>query len=178
MIKINLLPYKKTKTSALKANIVTFALLLLIGNIFFWAWFFYNQREISEYERNIQSAKAEIASLQPIYQEYKRMQQARKEIERRIKVVNQLKADRALVARSLYDLSTTMKEGVWLKTYKKKGDKFEIEGRSFVNESISEFMENITRLPYMKNVELKGIQDITEEGLMVKKFIVQGNMAL
>lgn len=85
MIKINLLPYKKTKTSALKANVVTFALLLLIGNIFFWAWFFYNQREISEYERNIQSAKAEIASLQPIYQEYKRMQQARKEIERRIK---------------------------------------------------------------------------------------------
>jgi len=106
------------------------------------------------------------------------MQQAKIEIDRRIKVVNQLKAGRALAARSLYDLSTTMKEGVWLKTFKKKGDKFEIEGRSLVNESISEFMENITRLPYMKNVELKSIQDVTEEGLVVKKFIVQGNMSL
>ncbi|HOC45388.1 MAG: PilN domain-containing protein [Syntrophorhabdaceae bacterium] len=178
MIKINLLPYKKTKTSALKVNLVTFILLLVIGNIFFWAVFFYNQSEISEYERNIRSAKAEIASLQPIYQEYQRMQQAKKEIERRIKVIDQLKAGRALVARSLYDLSTTMKEGVWLKTFKKKGDKFEIEGRALVNESISEFMENIARLPYMKNVELKGIQDVTEEGLVVKKFIVQGNMSL
>ncbi|MBP1748245.1 MAG: hypothetical protein H6Q52_784 [Deltaproteobacteria bacterium] len=178
MIKINLLPYKKTKTNALKANIVTFVLMLIIGNIFFWAIFLYNQREIHESERNIQSAKAEIASLQPIYQEYQRMQQAKKEIERRIKVVNQLRASRALVARSLYDLSITMKEGVWLKTFKKKGDKFEIEGRSLVNESISEFMENIARLPYMKNVDLKSIQDVTEEGLVVKKFIVQGNMSL
>ncbi len=178
MIKINLLPYRKTKTSALKTHLVTFVLMLVIGNILFWAVYFYNQGNINDSKRNIQSAKAEIASLQQIYQEYQRMQQAKIEIERRIKVVNQLKAGRALAARSLYDLSTTMKEGVWLKTFKKKGDKFEIEGRSLVNESISEFMENITQLPYMKNVELKSIQDVTEEGLVVKKFIVQGNMSL
>lgn len=178
MIKINLLPYKKKKASALRVNVVAFVLFLITGNIIFWGLFLLNEREIASYEREITSAKAEIATLQPIYQEYQRMQQAKKEIERRIKVVNQLKAGRALVARSLYDLSTTMKDGVWLKTYKKKGDKFEIEGRSMVNESISEFMETITRLPYMKNVELKSIQDVTEEGLVVKKFIVQGNMSL
>ena len=178
MIKINLLPYKKSKANALRTHIVTFLLLLIIGNIFFWAVYVYNQREIAGYRQNIQAAKAEIATLQPIYQEYQRMQKAKEEIQRRIKVVNQLKAGRALVARSLYDLSTTMKDGVWLKTFKKKGDKFEIEGRSMVNESISEFMETITSLPYMKNVELKNIQDVTEEGLVVKKFIIQGNMAL
>ncbi len=178
MIKINLLPYKKSKASALKTHIVTFVLLLIIGNIFFWAAYVYNQREIGDYERNIQSAKTEIAALQPIYQEYQQMQKAKAEIERRIKVVNQLKAGRALAARSLYDLSTTMKEGVWLKSFKKKGDKFEIDGRSMVNESISEFMESISKLPYMKNVELKSIQDVTEEGLVVKKFIIQGTMSL
>jgi type IV pilus assembly protein PilN len=178
MIKINLLPYKKSKASALKTHLVTFVLLLIIGNIIFWAAYIYNQREIGEYERNIRSSKAEIAALQPIYQEYQRMQKAKAEIERRIKVVNQLKAGRALAARSLYDLSTTMKEGVWLKTFKKKGDKFEIDGRSMVNESISEFMENISKLPYMKNVELKSIQDVNEEGLVVKKFIIQGTMSL
>lgn len=178
MIKINLLPYKKTKASALRTHVVTFLLLLIIGNIFFWGVYVYNQREIAGHRQSIQAAKAEIAALQPIYQEYQRMQKAKEEIQRRIKVVNQLKAGRALVARSLYDLSTTMKEGVWLKTFKKKGDKFEIEGRSMVNESISEFIETITKLPYMKNVELKNIQDVTEEGLVVKKFIIQGNMAL
>ena len=178
MIKINLLPYRKSKASALRTHVVSFILLLIIGNIIFWAAYVYNQREIAGSERSIQSAKAEIATLQPIYQEYQRMQKAKAEIERRIKVVNQLKAGRALVARSLYDLSTTMKDGVWLKSFRKKGDKFEIEGRSMVNESISEFMENITRLPYMKNVELKNIQDVTEEGLVVKKFIIQGTMAL
>lgn len=178
MIKVNLLPYKKTRTSTLKINIVTFVLMLIIGNILFWSFYVYNQREINDYERNIQSTKTELARLQPFYQEYQRIQQAKKEIERRIKVVNQLKAGRALAARSLFDLSTTMKEGVWLKSFKKKDDKFEIEGRSLVNESISDFMETLGRLPYMKNIELKSIQDVTEEGLVIKKFIVQGNMSL
>jgi len=178
MIKVNLLPYKKTRTSTLKINIVTFILMLIIGNILFWSLYIYNQREINDYERNIQATKTELARLQPFYQEYQRIQQAKKEIERRIKVVNQLKAGRALAARSLFDLSTTMKEGVWLKSFKKKDDKFEIEGRSLVNESISDFMETLGRFPYMKNIELKSIQDVTEEGLVIKKFIVQGNMSL
>lgn len=178
MIKVNLLPYKKTRTSTLKINIVTFVLMLIIGNIFFWAFYLYNEREISDYENNIRATRQELAKLQPYYQEYQRIQAAKKEIERRIKVVNQLKAGRALAARSLFDLSTTMKEGVWLKSFKRKDTKFEIEGRSLVNESISEFMEVLSNLPYMKDVELKSIQDVTEEGLVVKKFIIQGNMSL
>lgn len=178
MIKVNLLPYRKSRTSTLKINIVTFVLMLVIGNILFWSLYFYNQRDISDLRRNITASRTELAALQPYYQEYQRIQQAKKEIERRIKVVNQLKSGRALAARSLFDLSTMMKEGVWLKSFKKKDEKFEIEGRSLVNESISEFMETLTNLPYMKNVELKSIQDVTEEGLIVKKFIVQGNMSL
>jgi hypothetical protein len=39
-------------------------------------------------------------------------------------------------------------------------------------------METLSNLPYMTNVELKSIQDVTEEGLVIKKFIVQGNMSL
>ncbi len=178
MIKVNLLPYKKSRTSTLKINVVTFFLLLIIGNILFWSIFFYNWREIGDYRRNIASTKTELASMRPYYQEYQRIQAAKKEIERRIKVVNQLKSGRALAARSLFDMSALMKEGVWLKTFKKTENKFEIEGRSLVNESISDFMEMLTKLPYMKDIELKSIQDVTEEGLVIKKFIVQGNMSL
>ena len=178
MIKVNLLPFKGTRASALKINLVTFVLMLVIGNIFFWSFYIYNWREINDYRSRIASTKTELASLQPFYQEYQRMQNAKREIERRIKVVDQLKAGRALAARTLYDMSTSMKDGVWLKTFKKTEDKFEIEGRSLVNESISEFMEMFSKLPYVKNLELKSIQDVTEEGLVIKKFIVQGNMSL
>lgn len=178
MIKVNLLPYKRAKTSILKVNIVSFCLLLFIGNILFWSIYFYNWRDIDNYRINIAHTRTELSKLQPFYQEYQRIQQAKKEIERRIKVVNKLKSGRALAARSLFDLSTLMKEGVWLKSFKKKDDKFEIEGRSLVNESISDFMEMLAKLPYMKNVELKSIQDVKEEGLVIKKFIVQGNMSL
>ena len=53
MIKINLLPYKKKKASALRVNVVAFVLFLITGNIIFWGLFLFNEREIASYEREI-----------------------------------------------------------------------------------------------------------------------------
>ena len=134
--------------------------------------------EIEEHNTNIANIKKEIQSLQPIAQEYKQIQEAKKEIERRIQTLNQLKSGRALAARSLYDISSIIKEGVWIKSFKKTDNKFEIDGRSFVNESISDFIESLSKMPYITNVELKNVQDINEEGLTIKKFIITGNMSI
>ena len=89
-----------------------------------------------------------------------------------------MKAGRALAARILYDLPSIMRDNVWLKRFKKDGGLFELEGRSLENESIAEFVERLSKTPYYRNVELKNIEDVTEEGVVVKKFIVQGGVGL
>jgi hypothetical protein len=33
-------------------------------------------------------------------------------------------------------------------------------------------------MPYITNVELKNVQDVNEEGLTIKKFIITGNMSI
>jgi Tfp pilus assembly protein PilN len=178
MIKINLLPFKRKRASTLSKDIRDLVLALIVVFIGFGVYEYKLYNEIDEQKSNIIGIKKEIQSLQPIAQEYKAIQEAKNEIKRRMQTLNQLKSGRALAARSLYDVSSIIKEGVWLKTFKKTENKFEIEGRSFVNESISDFIESLAKMPYITNVELKNVQDVNEEGLTIKKFIITGNMSI
>lgn len=178
MIKINLLPFKRRKASAISKDIRDFIILLVLGIIGFGIYEYGLLKEIEDYKSRIQAAKQEMISLQPIYQEYVTIQNSKKEIEKRIQTLNQLRTGRALAARSLYDLTSIIKEGVWVKTFKKTENKFELEGRSFVNESISDFIESLSKMSYISNIELKNIQDVNEEGLTIKKFIITGNMSI
>lgn len=176
MIKINLLPFKRKRASTLTRDIRDLVLMLVVVCVGFGIYYYRLHNELEEQKSRIQLTKKEIASLQPIAQEYKQIQEAKKEIEKRIQTVNQLKSGRALAARYLYDISSIIKEGVWIKSIKKTDNKFEIEGRSFVNENVSDFIESLSKMPYIKNVELKNVQDVNEEGLIIKKFIITGNM--
>jgi Tfp pilus assembly protein PilN len=106
------------------------------------------------------------------------MEREKKEIQRRITAINKVKDGRILAARTLYDLTNSIQESVWLKSFKKTDNKFELEGRSLGTEVVSDFVDSISKIPYIKDVELKNVQDVTEEGLILKKFIIVGNISL
>jgi Tfp pilus assembly protein PilN len=177
MIKINLLP-RKPRKRPFKIDLFLFFLVLVINIVIAGAIYYGNTREITNYETKIENGKKEIASLDGLYKDYLRMEAEKKEISLRIKTIDSLKTGRALAARTLYDLSSVIKESVWLRTFKKDEDRFEMEGRSLENESISELMERLSKIPYMRNVELRNVEDVAEGGITVKKFVIYGNIGL
>jgi Tfp pilus assembly protein PilN len=177
MIKINLLP-KKPKKAVFKYDMYLF-LLITVLNLALLGWlYFSNANQIVDQKGQIKAARQEIQSLDVVYREYLSIDKEKKEIERRIRAIDNLKVGRALAARTLYDLTSVTRESLWLKSFRKSAGRFELEGRSLENESISSFVESLSKIPYMKNVDLKSVQDVTEEGISMKKFIVQGNMGL
>jgi len=178
MIKINLLPFKRKRSSTVSKDVRDLIIMIIVVCIGFGLYYYRLISSIDDQKAEILTIKREIQSLQPIAQEYHAIQEAKKEIQKRIQTVDQLKSGRALAARSLYDVSSIIKEGVWIKTFKKTDNKFEIEGRSFVNENISDFIESLSKMAYVSNVELKNVQDVNEEGLTIKKFIITGNMSI
>ena len=89
--------------------------------------------------------------------------------------LNKIKQDGALAARILYDLSGLTKDNLWLKKLSKDETKIEIEGRSVDNETLCDFIEKLTKLPYLKNIELKSVEDVSEYNMTVKKFILNGS---
>lgn len=177
MIKVNLLP-GKAKKDLLKIDLYLFFSIAILNLLIFSGIYYINARDISNYRNDIEKTKKEIASLQSIYKEYLAMEQEKKEIQRRIKAIDGIKEGRALSARILYDFTSIIKDNVWLKSLRKANDKFELDGRSLENESISALVESLSKIPYIKNVELKNVSDSVEEGITVKKFIISGDIAL
>lgn len=177
MIKINLLP-KKPRRAIAKYDLYVCILVTLIVVAILGGFYFTNAAHISKYKSMIASAKQEKAALEPIFGEFLRLEKEKKEIEVRIKGIGALKEGRALAARTLFDLTSVVRESLWLKTFRKSQNNFEIEGRSLENESISSFIESLSNIPYMTNVELKNVEDVNEEGVVIKRFIIQGNIGL
>jgi Tfp pilus assembly protein PilN len=179
MIKINLLPSsKRIKPSALKYDLYLLIFIFVIVMAVAGGIYYKNMQDIAHYKNLIEKTKQDIASLQGIYNEYLAMEREKKEIQRRITAINKVKDGRVLAARTLYDLTSSIQESVWLKSFKKTDDKFELEGRALGSEPVSDFVDSISKIPYIKNVELKNVQDVTEEGLILKKFIILGNISL
>ncbi len=179
MIKINLLPRsKRIKPSALRYDIYLLIFVFIITMGIAGGIYYKNTQDIAHYKNLIEKTKKDIASLQGIYNEYIAMEREKKEIQRRITAINKVKDGRVLAARTLYDLTSSIQESVWLKSFKKTDNKFELEGRSLGSESVSDFVDSISKIPYIKNVELKNVQDVNEEGLILKKFTILGNISL
>lgn len=177
MIRINLLP-AKAKKDLFKYDLYMFFFVMALALLVFGGFYYYNTKEIAKRNAMIEDTKKEIQNLQQIYKEYLAMEQEKKEIQRRIKAIDSIKEGRALAARTIYDLSGIIKDNVWIKSFKKTEDKFELEGRSLENESISILVEALSKIPYIKNVELKSVEDATEEGVVIKKFVISGEIVL
>jgi Tfp pilus assembly protein PilN len=178
MIKINLLPGKPKRKAAFKYDLYVCIAVTVINGLILGGLYYNNIREIDNYQNMIVKVKQEKASLEPIYAEYLNLEKGKKDLERRISAIGGLKEGRALAARTLYDLTAVARESLWLKSFRKTQNRFELEGRSLENESISSFIESLSRIPYMTNVELKNVEDVTDEGITVKKFLIHGNIGL
>ena len=177
MIRINLLP-KKVRKEALKSDLTLFLLLLVAAFVLSASIYLKNVAQIAHLKTDIARTKQSIASMETFYKEYLALDKQKKELSARISLIERIREGRGLAARILYDLPSLVKETVWLKRFKKDENRFDIEGRALENESVSDFVERLSQIPYAKDVELKSVEDVTEDGLLVKKFFVQGNLSL
>jgi len=177
MIRINLLP-KKVRKEALKSDLILFVLLLVVALVLGASIYAKNQTEIGHLKTDVARTKQSITSMEKFYRDYLALEKQKKELSARIALIEKIKEGRALTARILYDLPSIVKESIWLKRLKKEEERFDLEGRALENESIAEFVERLAKIPYAKEVELRMVEDVTEEGVLVKKFLVQGSLGL
>ena len=177
MIRINLLP-KKVRKEALKSDLILFVLLLIVAFVLGAGIYVKNETQIAHLKADVARTRQSITSMEKFYKEYLALEKQKKELSARIALIEKIKEGRALTARILYDLPSLVKESVWLKRFKKEEGRFDLEGRALENESIADFVERLAKIPYAKEVELRTVEDVTEEGVLVKKFLVQGSLGL
>jgi type IV pilus assembly protein PilN len=178
MIKINLLPRKKRERRGINLDIYILITTLVVSLAVVGGVFLKNTRDIGRTRDEIESLKQQAKALEPIRKEFLTLEKDKKAVADKLTVIARMKEGRALPPRMLYDLSSLMKDNLWLKRLRKDEKKLEIEGRSIDNESVCDFVEHLSRLPYLKDLELKSVEDVGEGGMTVKKFIVDGSVSL
>ncbi len=171
MIKINLLAegkrtaVRKTKPAQLLEgkDLAPWLLLAgsLVGLLAFGAWWYLLRGEIADGEQQIATAQHEVDQLQAVLKEVEDYKQKKAELERKIKLINDLKLNQRGPVRVMDDISRALPELLWLDTMRMGASTIELDGRAFNTNAVANFIENLDKMPEFEEPTLKDTQEQT-----------------
>ncbi|HWN45125.1 MAG TPA: PilN domain-containing protein [Thermoanaerobaculia bacterium] len=181
MIKINLLSegkraVRKAKPAAslLEGKDVGQYLIVLglvIGTLASaWSWWTLKQR-IADQEEDISIAQAEVEALGAVIKEVEEYKAKKTELERKIGIINDLKANQKGPVRIMDYVSKALPELLWLDRMTMNSTTIVMEGRAFNTNAVAALIENLDRVPEFEEPTLR---DATEQG-GVYRFVINFN---
>ena len=177
MIRINLLAEgkkpvvtkKKQATGAgLKAilqseNLAFYALLavVMIGLMVVGGLYGLKENRISTLSEEVATFQKEVNELEPIIREVEEFKANKLELQRKVTVINQLKANQRGPVRIMDYVSRALPELLWLNRMEVGGQAITISGEAFNTNAVANFMENLDRFrefrePVLKDTSQKG----------------------
>ncbi len=159
MIKINLLPreeipaQRQIKLPQL-GNLAPVALLVFVlaGLA---AVGVYQNRKIDALQTVIAQEEEESRRLAPEIAKIKRLNQQREDLNNRLDAITRLDRDRYFRVHLLDELNRSIPEHMWLTKFEDiGGDRYAVEGVTFTNFQVSDFLQNLDRSPYFTAVNL------------------------
>ena len=165
MIRINLLKpetkdIKETSVAAgapepaVKAprNLASLVFLLLV--VALGAYLYVQRRAFDRENELLATAKVEKEKLQYVTAKLEEQKKLKASLERKINLINDLRAQQDLAARIMDQLSRSLPDWVWLSdvTFDAKG--LQIKGRALSNNLIADYMTSLENSPVLMNVSL------------------------
>jgi len=159
MIRINLLPRDELpRQKGLQLpNVGNFAPLALVGVavLVIAGAHFYQAQKMDALKKTIAQEEAETRRLAPEIAKIKRLNQQRKDLNDRLDVITELDRDRYFRVHLLDELNRSMPEHMWLTRFEDVGgNRYRVEGVTFSNFLVSDFLQNVTSSPYFGAVNL------------------------
>lgn len=174
MIKINLLsegkrPAAVRKKSATKLegqDVGQYMLLagILIGLLALGAaWYLQNQKTTAKQEE-VAAAQHEVDQLASVIKEVEEYKGKKAELERKIGIINDLKANQRGPVRVMDYVSRALPELLWLDSMTMKSDSITVEGRAFNTNAVANFIDNLDKVPEFDEPLLK-TTDLQQGGI-------------
>ena len=181
MIKINLL--SEGKRAVRKAKPAASLLegkdigqyLILVGLVIgvlasAWSWWTLKQR-IADQQEEISIAQAEVEALGAVIKEVEEYKAKKAELERKIGIINDLKANQKGPVRIMDYVSKALPELLWLDRMTMNATTIVVEGRAFNTNAVAALIENLDRVPEFEEPTLR---DATEQG-GIYRFVIDFN---
>jgi len=182
MIKINLLAEgKKTAVRKVKPSQLLegkdFGLWLLAAGLILGIaavgllWYL-RHNTIIEKDQTIVEAEKEVDDLASVIKEVDDYKSKKAELERKIKVINDLKLNQRGPVKVMDNISRSLPELLWLDHLTMSASTIEIDGRAFNTNAVANFIENLDKVPEFGEPTLK---DTQEQVGGVYKFVINLN---
>jgi len=179
MTKINLLLARKEKKKmGVRKEIIVFilsvVLLLVALALIHWRL----EKEKGDTLAQIAQTKKEIAHYKSLTTEVMKAKEAQKTLQDKLNIINSLRKEKTTPARVLDEISIDKPEKIHLESLKKEGSRLGIEGIALDDETIANFMTNLRKSNLFKNVDLIVSEQIEQNKIKLKKFILSCEIIL
>lgn len=175
MIRINLLPREeKAQRRApieFKAGELVIPLAVLIAAILVITGTGLSQHsQVSSLEHSIADVDAQSRALAPQIERVNRLAQERAELDLRLGIINKLEKGRTQSVRIMDELARCVPDHLWMTLAQQDaGSKLNLEGVTYSNLVVSDFMSRLERSPMFANVEL----GVAETGQITERDVVK-----
>ncbi len=161
MAKINLLPWRQERRSLLKRQflVVLAGAAIFGGAIVYFADVAVSRQIATQQQRN-HFIQDEAAKLESQISEIRLLQEQRKHLVERMKVIQELQGNRPVIVRIFDELVRTMPDGVFYTKLTRTGDTFNAEGYAESNNRVSNLMRNLDASPWFKEPNLSKVEAI------------------
>jgi type IV pilus assembly protein PilN len=163
MIRINLLQVERTSGKAAKtrgaslnfgaaaSKVPLLCSLILIGAVLYvgyTTWSLYQQGQ--ELEMSLAQAKEEEQKLQAVLRQFEAFEARKKQLEQRVKLIEDLRRDQGKAVHLLDKVSTSVPDRLWLTDMKQTGDSIQMDGQTSTLTALADFIGNLENTGYFK----------------------------
>jgi type IV pilus assembly protein PilN len=127
------------------------------------AWWYQNQKTTAKQEE-VAAAQHEVDQLASVIKEVEDYKGKKGELERKIGIINDLKANQRGPVRVMDYVSRALPELLWLDTMTMKSDSITVEGRAFNTNAVANFIDNLDKVPEFDEPTLK-TTDLQQGGI-------------
>ena len=135
-----------------------------------WSWWTLKQK-IADQQEEISIAQAEVEALGAVIKEVEEYKAKKAELERKIGIINDLKANQKGPVRIMDYVSKALPELLWLDRMTMNATTIVVEGRAFNTNAVAALIENLDRVPEFEEPTLR---DATEQG-GIYRFVIDFN---
>lgn len=180
MIRINLLPREEVPKQRQMnlPELSTFAplVLVIIAVAVMGIMGVYQGQKIKNLEQTIAAEEAETRRLAPEIAKIKRLDAQRASLNQRLNVIGDLDRDRYFRVHVMDELNRALPEHMWLERFEDRGgDRYAVEGVTFSNFLVSDFLQNLDRSPYFSGIDLEVAERGEIDEVRVVKFKLSVN---
>jgi Tfp pilus assembly protein PilN len=153
------------------SHLLIVAVLIAVG-----AFAFLLKRSTDQERGRIQAAQSEKRSLEPVLSKIDALGTQKLFLEKKIKLINDLKARQGEAVRLMETMSVALPEWVWLTDVRFGRRAIQIKGKALTNIQISDYMRNLEQSGIFDLVSLMGSNQKNQGGTSYQEFTITANV--